>query len=506
MLSVGAGPAFADHGVLCGSITAPPGAIHLHPDEPTSTHFQGNNFLIDGNDQNLDGTPGPAAAVAGIATRNDTNTQQSIASLGGSQLDNIQGLGFQVGPPPVPAIQTSVGSPSSEQLATFVDALLTQPHSIFTTTQIDNTNNAAFAGCALGCAAFPRISRFSAAELTIRGNGNIEGYGVMILDGALTVQGNLDFYGLILVRDRLVIEEDDLLGITGNVTVYGSVWTAGLDLIVGGSALLVYSSQALLFADQVAGTSCETSTCGDGVRTYDEECDDGNVAAGDCCSAGCTLEPDGSPCDGDTCTDDACVQGACAAPPVVCGACRACSPGAGCLPAPATDCRQPVPPHRARLALRDDPVDANDKLTWSWRTGELAALADFGDPTANDDYTLCVFSGDGSPTVLLDAVAPAGGLCGDRPCWLPRTNKGFAYRDPLAPGGLAQIRLKAGAGGRAKIRVVGKGEHLGLASLPLPLPISVQLRAGDGTCWEARYSATGVKQDERRFRGLAEAP
>jgi cysteine-rich repeat protein len=211
-----------------------------------------------------------------------------------------------------------------------------------------------------------------------------------------------------------VINVDDSLGVTGNVTVYGSVWTAGLDLIVGGSAFLVYSSQALLFADQVAGTSCETSTCGDGVRTYDEECDDGNVEAGDCCSATCTLE-------------------------------------------------------------------------------------------ANDDYTLCVFSG-GSPTLLLDAVAPAGGLCGDRLCWLPRTNKGFAYRDPLAPGGLAQIRLKASAGGRAKIRVVGKGEHLGLASLPLPLPIIVQLRGDDGTCWEARYSATGVKQDERRFRGLAEAP
>jgi hypothetical protein len=165
-----------------------------------------------------------------------------------------------------------------------------------------------------------------------------------------------------------------------------------------------------------------------------------------------------------------------------------------------------VLPHKARLALRDDPIDANDKLTWSWRTGELTELADFGGPTTSDDYTLCLFGGDGSSTLLLGAVAPAGGLCGDRPCWLPRSNKGFAYRDPLAPAGLAEIRLKAGADGRAKIRVVGKGEHLGLTSLPLPLPISVQLRADNGTCWEAHYSAAGVKQDERRFRGLAQTP
>jgi len=80
------------------------------------------------------------------------------------------------------------------------------------------------------------------------------------------------------------------------------------------------------------------------------------------------------------------------------------------------------------------------------------------------------------------------------------------YRDPLAPAGLAQIRLKAGAEGRARIRVVGKGMALGLPPLPLPLPITAQLQAADGACWEAHYSASGVKQDTRRFRGLSEAP
>jgi len=178
----------------------------------------------------------------------------------------------------------------------------------------------------------------------------------------------------------------------------------------------------------------------------------------------------------------------------------------GCLPAPASDCRQPIRPHKARLALRDDPIDANDKLTWSVRTGALTELADFGDPAASDDYALCLFAGDGPSTLLLSAVAPAGSVCGERPCWLPRTNKGFAYRDPLAPGGLTQIRLKAGAEGRAKIRVVGKGAQLGLPSLPVPLPITAQLQAGNGACWEAYYSGSGVTQDERHLRGQGAAP
>jgi cysteine-rich repeat protein len=60
--------------------------------------------------------------------------------------------------------------------------------------------------------------------------------------------------------------------------------------------------------------------CGDGVREGDEECDDGNTADGDGCSAQCTIEPsgccgngvveageacdDGNTSDGDTCSSD----------------------------------------------------------------------------------------------------------------------------------------------------------------------------------------------------------
>lgn len=49
------------------------------------------------------------------------------------------------------------------------------------------------------------------------------------------------------------------------------------------------------------------SACGDGLRAPGEECDDGNSDNGDCCSAICTYEPNGSTCEADACTvGDAC--------------------------------------------------------------------------------------------------------------------------------------------------------------------------------------------------------
>ncbi|MFQ5478390.1 MAG: DUF4215 domain-containing protein, partial [Candidatus Binatia bacterium] len=55
--------------------------------------------------------------------------------------------------------------------------------------------------------------------------------------------------------------------------------------------------------------------CGDGVldAACGEQCDDGNLADGDCCSGNCQIDVDGSPCqdDGNPCTDDLCQSGTC---------------------------------------------------------------------------------------------------------------------------------------------------------------------------------------------------
>jgi cysteine-rich repeat protein len=57
--------------------------------------------------------------------------------------------------------------------------------------------------------------------------------------------------------------------------------------------------------------------CGDGTVDGGEQCDDGNTADGDCCSATCQYEADGSACpdDGSVCTDDRCdATGVCGHP------------------------------------------------------------------------------------------------------------------------------------------------------------------------------------------------
>jgi cysteine-rich repeat protein len=56
------------------------------------------------------------------------------------------------------------------------------------------------------------------------------------------------------------------------------------------------------------GPGCATSVCGNGTIESGEQCDDGNTAAGDCCSASCQYEANGSPCgsDGLACSSDVC--------------------------------------------------------------------------------------------------------------------------------------------------------------------------------------------------------
>lgn len=66
--------------------------------------------------------------------------------------------------------------------------------------------------------------------------------------------------------------------------------------------------------------SCTPGRCGDGTVDPGEECDDGNLIDGDCCSSACLHEADGSPCDdGLYCTaTDTCSAGTCVGDGNVC--------------------------------------------------------------------------------------------------------------------------------------------------------------------------------------------
>jgi len=230
---------------------------------------------------------------------------------------------------------------------------------------------------------------------------------------------------------------------------------------------------------------CTLAACGDATTnaTRGETCDDGGTADGDCCAAACTLDPAGTACpdDGDACTTvDAC-DGA--------GTCAH-------LPLPALGCRTPIVAGGSSLTIKDKEAGAKDRLVWKWAKGAATALADFGDPGATDGYTLCLYEEPAAgPSIRLQAAAPAGGVCAGRPCWSARASKLKYVDKERTPDGLQKVDLKAGADGKAKVAVKGQGELLTVPSLPLEPPFRVQLLGAHGVCWEARYSAAGIRSN-----------
>ncbi len=223
-----------------------PGAIYLASDTPTNCTFNGNGFAVDGNDHNYTGGLGPAPAVPGISTRNDTNTQEAVNSLSAVEKDNITGLGFSTGPPIVPSVSTSPAAPTVAQVNQIADDILARPG------VVNNSSSSINGNATFGTNAAPQITHFTGAT-TIKGNGNASGAGIMIVEGDLTIQGSLNFNGLIIVRGKTIVSPSSDTEVTGNATIYGSIWTNDVNLNVAGSAIVNYSTQALALANQVAG-------------------------------------------------------------------------------------------------------------------------------------------------------------------------------------------------------------------------------------------------------------
>ncbi len=226
-----------------------PGALYLSQDGNTNATFNGDSFRIDGNDHNLTGgLASPNNPIPGISTRNAANTAEASSSLSAGQRDNVVGLGFIAGPPAVPSIMTSPAAPTVAQLDQIATDLLARP-GVVTIGDTQITGLTTF-----GTSLLPQITYFNnSSGVTIKGAGSASGAGIMIVEGDLTIQGHLDFTGLVIVRGRTRVggttEE------TGNATLYGALWTNDVNLTVGGSAVINYSSQGLALANQVSGGS-----------------------------------------------------------------------------------------------------------------------------------------------------------------------------------------------------------------------------------------------------------
>lgn len=175
-----------------------------------------------------------------------------------------------------------------------------------------------------------------------------------------------------------------------------------------------------------------------------------------------------------------------------------------CGLAPQAGCKRPVSAKAATVSVARGRKESSDSLTWKWTKGAVTTSAEFGDPTADTDYTLCMY--DGTSRLVFWASAPAGGTCGTKPCW-KATKAGFTYTNKSKlPRGVKTLALTEGdLPGKAKVTVSASGVNL--APPPLPLDqtavVTVQLVNSAGTCWDAVYS-TATRNDVKAFKAKSD--
>ncbi len=179
-----------------------------------------------------------------------------------------------------------------------------------------------------------------------------------------------------------------------------------------------------------------------------------------------------------------------------------------CADAPLIGCHVQTEPGKGLLSTKDLADDVKDRAGWKWAKGAATDVAEFGDPLADggDNYAFCLYDESHvAPVLLFWMKAPGGGLCGAKPCWKKTGTTGFKFHDKSGtPDGLVGLILKAGAAGKAKALVQGKGAGLssrleGLPPTTLPLPLRAQLQAENGACWEATYGVA-LKNEAGKFK------
>ncbi len=194
-------------------------------EERVEPRFDGNSFLVDGNNYLLDGSE-TGGDVLGIVTDRVDSYDAIVVAVGGNQSDNIIG---------------SSGFTSVEQqvldvdVSSLVDFALTQ-----TVVEVSG----AVVGESYGSVDNP-VTVHAASDLTL---DDVSGYGLLIVDGELTLTGASSWTGLVISTG----DEMSTAGLImqGESRVLGAVYmeqtgSAAATLFVRGNAVVRYSSEAV---------------------------------------------------------------------------------------------------------------------------------------------------------------------------------------------------------------------------------------------------------------------
>lgn len=211
------------------------GAVSMpgSPAANTETDFSGDSFSINGNDSCNAAPAAPGMVVTDSALATEiTNNTTTDGGLEPSQMDNLIGAGGTPSVVTIPALSQSVS-----QMA---QAYLDLSHTVVEGGNFSSNDT-------WGTSGSPRITRITGnAQI----QGTVEGYGVLIVEGALDVSGNFTFHGLVIARGDIQVQ------FTGNAGIYGSLVIGestnldpNLELDVRGNANIRYDSCALASAD-----------------------------------------------------------------------------------------------------------------------------------------------------------------------------------------------------------------------------------------------------------------
>ena len=212
-----------------------PSAVFINA--PATFTFSGNSFLVDGNDTNLDDTPGTCPPVPGIGVIDSTSKGNALAALSNPQEDNVQGQGSY------PSIEVLSDPPD---LAGVVDTLSLNADRIY----IGDTSVSGSEASTWGTITNPQITVID-GSLTISGNGH--GAGVLVVKGDLMMTGTVRWDGVVIVLGEEVT-------IRGTPDIYGSLMIQAdtVDLEISGHVGVRYSCESLLGNDGIMSLGAAT--------------------------------------------------------------------------------------------------------------------------------------------------------------------------------------------------------------------------------------------------------
>lgn len=178
-----------------------------------------------------------------------------------------------------------------------------------------------------------------------------------------------------------------------------------------------------------------------------------------------------------------------------------------CTAVPRTGCKQVASTASGKPAialLRPRADRAYDRVVFRWKPGQATTMAEFGDPSLDRTYALCVYDETPSGFVLLvDTTASPGGVCANKPCWrLNRSGTKWLFRNPeLTPDGMLRMDLQSGPDGSARVVAVAKGYRAGVPPLPVQQATRVVAQVVNdlGTCWSAEFTAPAKKNTDKKF-------